>query len=239
MLGHNVMEDWETNYMTRSVDFLLDACPERPIRVLEAGWGQGISGRCFLRNESVDYEVIELHPSVAENARRVFSEMSIEAKVHEGAMERISPNLEVRTYDVIYSDIYTATLLAETSDAIRDKNAFVAHYASQLQPTPRTHDFYAERLNRGVRQRILDGPEVYTKVLDFVYISLIYSLLKVGGVVGFYSAREYIEEDPLKVNYRRTLFPEQRTLRVEGNQPTPASYYDAGTHMYAYCFRKS
>ena len=184
VLGHNVMEDWETNYMTRSVDFLLDACPERPIRVLEAGWGQGISGRCFLRNESVDYEVIELHPSVAENARRVFSEMSIEAKVHEGAMERISPNLEVRTYDVIYSDIYTATLLAETSDAIRDKNAFVAHYASQLQPTPRTHDFYAERLNRGVRQRIFDGPEVYMKVLDFVYISLIYSLLKVGGHSG-------------------------------------------------------
>jgi len=80
-----------------------------PIRVLELGWGQGISGRTLLAHENVDYTVMELHPAMAANARSVFKELGKgkdEARVLLGPWEKVLPTLADRSFDVIFSDAW-------------------------------------------------------------------------------------------------------------------------------------
>lgn len=236
--GHNVMEDWERGYMRKSVDLLVDSCRNRPMRILECGWGQGISGRCFLSRQHVEYEVVELHPQIAENARRVFANMGVDAKVHEGALEEIVAKLPPRSYDIIFFDIYSFKFGHDPVEDARDKNRWVRYYTSKLLARPDI-DPFAPRL--GVIERSsVDGPDLFFQAPAFVYISMLYPLLKIGGVAGHYSADEEPlgGNDLLLRNYRQTLFPDWRILRVENNVPTAASHYRAGRHMYAFAYRK-
>lgn len=138
-----VMQDWEWPYMYALADLgydlaaraLLEASsdpgscdPEGPkqlprggkLRVLEIGWGQGISGRRLLgepertgtcrQGIQVQYEVIELHPVVAEDARREAQNRPPGAfTVHEGPWELIVPTLPDGAYDLIFYDPFPMT----------------------------------------------------------------------------------------------------------------------------------
>merc|ERR1712000_232713 len=90
--------------MQASVNFLLQFHPGKDkIRVLEIGWGQGISGRTFLKNQSVQYEVVELHPTIAKVAREAIGSRGI---VHEGSFEQVCKDLPTSSYDIIFFDPY-------------------------------------------------------------------------------------------------------------------------------------
>src|SRR5262245_39212709 len=58
--GHPVMEDWETGYMSR----LADIATSRGGRILELGYGMGISARFIQGKDIKSHVVIECHPDV-------------------------------------------------------------------------------------------------------------------------------------------------------------------------------
>eukprot|EP00930_Biecheleria_cincta_P008398 TRINITY_DN10982_c0_g1_i2.p1 TRINITY_DN10982_c0_g1~~TRINITY_DN10982_c0_g1_i2.p1 ORF type:complete len:262 (-),score=31.20 TRINITY_DN10982_c0_g1_i2:488-1273(-) len=117
--------DWEWPYMYALADTGFELargsriCP-CTLRVLEIGWGEGISGRRLLAQPAltgaaqhgveVQYEVIELHPVVAQDALK-------EAKkhphgrmlVHEGPWQQVFPRLPAGQYDLIFHDPYNLT----------------------------------------------------------------------------------------------------------------------------------
>ena len=113
--GEQVMESWETQWMRALARYGLrktrSASAEGPVRVLELGWGQGISGRELLAGWNVNYTVIEIHPGVAANARKFFEDhgMSSHARVLEGAWEEVFPTLKDRTFDVVFADTWDTT----------------------------------------------------------------------------------------------------------------------------------
>lgn len=124
-----VMQDWEWPYMYALADFGFElaiaglpstASTPLAVRVLEVGWGQGISGRRLMsepertgaaaKGISVQYEVIELHPLVAKDARAEGArhpEWSMH--VHEGAWQQVIHTLSDGAYDLIFYDPYNLT----------------------------------------------------------------------------------------------------------------------------------
>lgn len=124
-----VMQDWEWPYMYALADFGFElaiaglpstASTPLAVRVLEVGWGQGISGRRLMsepertgaaaKGISVQYEVIELHPLVAKDARTEGArhpEWSMH--VHEGAWQQVIHTLSDGAYDLIFYDPYNLT----------------------------------------------------------------------------------------------------------------------------------
>jgi len=116
-----VMQDWEWPYMYALADlgFRLALAqgglpgPPRVVRVLEIGWGQGISGRRLMREPEltgaarhgvrVEYEVVELHPVVAADAKKHG------ATVHVGAWQKVLPTLPASSYDLLFYDPFDPT----------------------------------------------------------------------------------------------------------------------------------
>eukprot|EP00403_Amphidinium_massartii_P026371 CAMPEP_0178389260 /NCGR_PEP_ID=MMETSP0689_2-20121128/10023_1 /TAXON_ID=160604 /ORGANISM="Amphidinium massartii, Strain CS-259" /LENGTH=439 /DNA_ID=CAMNT_0020009701 /DNA_START=77 /DNA_END=1394 /DNA_ORIENTATION=- len=112
-----VMQDWEWPYMYALADLgfrlaltrgAAGTPGPRVLKVLEIGWGQGISGRRLMREPEltgaarygvrVEYEVIELHPVVAADAERHG------AKVHVGPWQKVLPKLPPGSYDLMFYD---------------------------------------------------------------------------------------------------------------------------------------
>lgn len=125
--GHvQVMQDWEWPYMYALADLGFDlAMSSRlkhgpgALRILEVGWGQGISGRRLMEEPqrtghvkdgiTVDYEVVEIHPVVAEDARREAARRAGSGgtmRIHEGPWQTVLPTLPDGAYDVIFFDPY-------------------------------------------------------------------------------------------------------------------------------------
>ncbi|CAJ1416505.1 unnamed protein product [Effrenium voratum] len=118
----HLMQDWEWPYMFALADagFQIAAQNvlqkgERKLRILEIGWGQGISGRRLMNNAEeaglgleVHYEVAELHPRVAADARREAAKRTQaevrSVHVHEGPWQKILPSLPAESYDLIFYD---------------------------------------------------------------------------------------------------------------------------------------
>mmetsp|Transcript_36414 Transcript_36414/g.66706 ORF Transcript_36414/g.66706 Transcript_36414/m.66706 type:complete len:469 (-) Transcript_36414:109-1515(-) len=115
-----VMQDWEWPYMYALADLGFRLALEqggapgpRAVRVLEIGWGQGISGRRLMREPEltgaarygvrVEYEVVELHPVVAADAKRHG------ATVHIGAWQKVLPNLPGGSYDLLFYNPFDPT----------------------------------------------------------------------------------------------------------------------------------
>lgn len=147
------MQDWEIPYMhalaDRSFEAVVTAARERAaavnttkgnifdspgsVRVLEVGWGQGISGRRFLDAARrtgalqdgvwVDYEVIELHPGVARDARAHAKDYPMsKMKVHEGPLQLLLPSLPAENYDIVMFDPYDLSgLTPHSSEAWNEK----------------------------------------------------------------------------------------------------------------------
>ncbi|CAE7713143.1 gamt-a [Symbiodinium sp. CCMP2592] len=120
-----LMQDWEWPYMFALADVGFDLALRHAqlgglsrLRILEIGWGQGISGRRLLDNAEkagsglpqlqIEYEVVELHPAVAADARR---EAETRKKgpvkafhVHEGPWQKILPELPAQSYNLLFYD---------------------------------------------------------------------------------------------------------------------------------------
>ena len=111
--GEQVMESWETKWMRKLANYGLSktrsALPGQKINVLELGWGQGISGRQLLSHPNVNYTVIELHPTIAENARAVFKKLGAEARVLQGSWEHVLASVPNHQFDMIFADIWDTT----------------------------------------------------------------------------------------------------------------------------------
>jgi hypothetical protein len=108
--GHQVMDVWEAPIMHAMVDRCLEACrdPGRssPLRVLELGWGMGISGRRFLKGD-VDYTVVEAHAAIAADAERAIGASGRPGRaIH--ALWQEAP-LPPASFDVIFFDVYYTT----------------------------------------------------------------------------------------------------------------------------------
>jgi len=125
--GHvQVMQDWEWPYMYALADLGFDlaaASSLKPgpgaLRILEVGWGQGISGRRLMDEPqrtgrvkegiTVDYEVVELHPVVAQDARAEAARRTGNGGtmcIHEGPWQTVLPTLPDASYDLIFFDPY-------------------------------------------------------------------------------------------------------------------------------------
>lgn len=160
--GEQVMEAWEYRWMRELVRFGLSKTLSRSdgkIKVLEIGWGQGISGRAFLAHPDVEYTVLELHPQMAADARRVFAELNVNGNVLSGAWEEILPTLSDHSFDAIMDDIW---------DTTEDKESFLQAYRdSWLRPAMTTWDPLNLALYRLVKPggaRFFYTPGTYTQL---------------------------------------------------------------------------
>lgn len=119
-----LMQDWEWPYMFAladagfhiSLETVKQMVGPKKLRILEVGWGQGISGRRLMDNADaaglpelrVAYEVVELHPAVAADARAEASrrpkDTVCSVRVHEGAWQKVLPKLAANAYDLIFYD---------------------------------------------------------------------------------------------------------------------------------------
>ncbi len=106
--GHPVMERWESSYMGR----LASIASVSGGRVLEVGYGMGISASALLQDENVkSYTVIECHPGVGARAlARLTDEIaSARARVMIGFWEEVTPLLGDESFDGILFDTYPLT----------------------------------------------------------------------------------------------------------------------------------
>ena len=102
--GYQVMDAWETPIMHAMVDTSLAECRAQRPRVLEIGWGMGISGRRYLE-AGVDYTVVEAHPELAKAAGRAVEPFG--GRVVEGFWE--DTHFDDGSFDIVFFDAYHAT----------------------------------------------------------------------------------------------------------------------------------
>ncbi len=105
--GHPVMEDWEMNYMSR----LAAICTKNGGRVLEVGYGLGLSASEIQKHNIDQHVIIECHPDVVKRSmddlRDPISEQK--ANVLQGFWEDITPLLQDESFDGILFDTYPLT----------------------------------------------------------------------------------------------------------------------------------
>lgn len=105
--GHPVMEDWEQSYMER----LAEIASMNGGKVLEVGYGMGLSARA-IQEEGIDaHYIIECHPDVVQ---RCASDMHADiganrAHLLSGYWEDITPLIADNTFNGILFDTYPLT----------------------------------------------------------------------------------------------------------------------------------
>jgi len=102
--GHPVMEDWEGDYM----HMLAHIATSKKGKVLEVGYGMGISAK-FIQHYKLDsHYIIECHPDVAKKFIEDFRDKIASNKIHmlTGFWEDITPLLAGNTFDGILFDTY-------------------------------------------------------------------------------------------------------------------------------------
>lgn len=102
---HPVMQAWEEPYM----DMLAGIATANGGRVLEVGYGMGLSSRAVLRRPSVTgYEVIECHPDVVTRAvTHLRGEIgSGRVRLHVGFWQDVVPGLRDGSFDGLLFDTY-------------------------------------------------------------------------------------------------------------------------------------
>jgi guanidinoacetate N-methyltransferase len=102
--GHPVMEDWENEYMS----LLARIVTRNRGRVLEVGYGLGISARAIQESSICDHVIIECHPDVILRCLvNMRSEMAT-GRVHllTGLWQDIVPLLADESFDGILFDTY-------------------------------------------------------------------------------------------------------------------------------------
>lgn len=104
ILGHPVMEDWETEYMTQ----LASVATRHGGDILELGYGMGISARVIQAASIASHHVVECHPDVVSSALRTWREAIAAQRLHlhVGFWEEVSPRFADASFDGILFDTY-------------------------------------------------------------------------------------------------------------------------------------
>jgi guanidinoacetate N-methyltransferase len=102
--GHPVMEDWEQGYMER----LSNVATSQGGRVLELGYGMGLSARAIQSHGIDEHIVIECHPDVVKKCSTDFRKeiATGRMRVLSGFWQDITPLIKDRTFDGILFDTY-------------------------------------------------------------------------------------------------------------------------------------
>ena len=102
--GHPVMEDWEAGYM----EMLAQICTARGGKVLEVGYGMGLSARFIQRQPIAKHYVIECHPDVVARCVGDFRPAMNEGRLHllTGFWQDLVPLLADESFDGILFDTY-------------------------------------------------------------------------------------------------------------------------------------
>ena len=102
--GYQVMDTWKIPIMRGMVDSCMAHYNGKtPPKVLELGWGMGISGMRFVEY-GVDYTVVEAHAKIAENAKQFLQDRG-------NVVCNIWQNIkfEPGSFDIIFFDVYYTT----------------------------------------------------------------------------------------------------------------------------------
>ncbi|MEJ0073299.1 MAG: class I SAM-dependent methyltransferase [Candidatus Saccharibacteria bacterium] len=102
--GHPVMEDWEQNYM----DMLGSIATSGGGKVLELGYGLGLSAAAIQAHDIESHFVIECHPDVIRKAVTDFKVAIDMSKMHvySGFWQDVTPTLASGIFDGILFDTY-------------------------------------------------------------------------------------------------------------------------------------
>lgn len=101
--SYQVMQRWEDNYMKS----LAAIATSRGGKVLEVGFGMGISAGYIQKSDKIkSHTVIECHPAVFENAKKMFRKQitNHRMKILRGFWEEVAPNLPSKSFDGILFD---------------------------------------------------------------------------------------------------------------------------------------
>jgi len=102
ILGHPVMEDWETPYMRE----LARIASSRGGTVLEVGFGMGISAQFIQQSKIKHHIIIEMNANVAERARAFAKRAKHPVSVLEGLWEEVIETIPDNSLDGILFDTY-------------------------------------------------------------------------------------------------------------------------------------
>lgn len=100
--GHPVMERWEEDYMQD----LAAIATMNGGRVLEVGFGMGISAEFIQKHDIGEHVVIEANKDVLERARQFAAEARHPVRLLCGFWEDVVPALEAGSFDGILFDTY-------------------------------------------------------------------------------------------------------------------------------------
>jgi protein arginine N-methyltransferase 2 len=102
---NGIMMAWESGIMTRTARKLL---PSPGLRVLNIGHGMGIIDRSFQEQSPSSHHIVEPHPDVVAEMRRMGWHEKPGVVIHEGKWQEILPKLieENETFDAIYYDTF-------------------------------------------------------------------------------------------------------------------------------------
>lgn len=103
--GHPVMERWEDSYMRELARI---ACSQGG-RVLEVGFGMGISARYIQQYPILEHVIIEANNEVAEQGLKFGAHAKQPVTVLKGFWEKVTPTLPAESFDGILFDTYPLT----------------------------------------------------------------------------------------------------------------------------------
>lgn len=100
--NHPVMEDWETPYMKE----LAQIATQNGGRILEIGFGMGISS-CFIHQHNIEeHVIIEANEHVYQYALSSSKDYPQKTTVHLGFWEDVTPHFSDESFDGILFDTY-------------------------------------------------------------------------------------------------------------------------------------
>lgn len=102
--GHPVMEDWEHGYM----EVLADKACENGGKVLELGYGLGLSAQAIQSHDIESHTVIECNSGVIEKAKQDLAEAVAQKRAYilEGFWQDVTKTLPDASFDGILFDTY-------------------------------------------------------------------------------------------------------------------------------------
>lgn len=130
--GYQVMQGWERPIMHAMVDRVLELSRAAGVhhpRVVEVGWGMGISGSRFLAG-GVDYTVIELNREVARNAEQAIKGSRSPGRVILGDWQ--TTILDREAFDIAFYDAYWTTYAIDPVGLEDDLQKRIAAYVATV-----------------------------------------------------------------------------------------------------------
>jgi len=138
--GHPVMERWEAPYMKK----LAEIATMNGGKVLEVGFGLGISASYIQDNQLEEHHIIEANDQIFERMKDFTKSAKSSTFLYSGFWEDISKNFEDQYFDGILFDTYPITLeelhtarfsfFSEANRLLKVGGVFT-HYSGELEFT--------------------------------------------------------------------------------------------------------